>query len=163
MSVAQQAGLGILICGIPCAGVAVSQSSKYILGSYTLAILLPAPYVEGLIYPQQAYGITLLELLYASVLILVAGDSERLILRSISIRHERDRVMHDPEMRNADVREAIQKAEQSAQARAPVLAAASDDLRQPLHALSVYSAILCQGSPQAISFPSTGSLPWSTS
>ncbi len=85
---------------------------------------------------------TLLPLLYTGVLVLVAADNEKLVLRSIIIRHERDRVVKDLEQRNADVRDAMTKAEQSAQARARVLAAASHDLRQPLHALSVYSAIL---------------------
>src|SRR6202167_5702957 len=58
------------------------------------------------------------------------------------IRHERDRLVRDLEQRNADVRVAMTEAEHSAQARARVLAAASHDLRQPLHALSVYSAVL---------------------
>jgi two-component system, sensor histidine kinase len=64
------------------------------------------------------------------------------LLRSVVIRHERDRLVRDLEQRNADVRAAMAQAEQSAQARARVLAAASHDLRQPLHALSVYSAVL---------------------
>ena len=81
-------------------------------------------------------------LLYCVVLILVTADGEKLLLRSVIIRHERDRLVRDLERRNADVRVAMTEAEQSAQARARVLAAASHDLRQPLHALSVYSAVL---------------------
>jgi signal transduction histidine kinase/ActR/RegA family two-component response regulator len=76
------------------------------------------------------------------VLILVAWDGDKLLMRSVVIRHERDRLVLDLEARNSDVREAMTLAEQSAQARARVLAAASHDLRQPLHALSVYSAVL---------------------
>ena len=74
----------------------------------------------------------LLPILYTGVLVLVAADNESLVLRSIMIRHERDRVVKDLEQRNADVRDAMARAEQSAQARARVLAAASHDLRQPL-------------------------------
>jgi two-component system, sensor histidine kinase len=76
------------------------------------------------------------------VIILVAADGEKLLLRSVTIRHQRDRLVRDLEQRNSDVREAMGEAEQSAKARARVLAAASHDLRQPLHALSVYSAVL---------------------
>jgi CheY-like chemotaxis protein len=63
------------------------------------------------------------------------------------IRHERDRLVRDLEQRNVDVRAAMKQAEQAALARARVLAAASHDLRQPLHALSVYSAVLAANPP----------------
>ena len=142
VSVGQRAALGAMLTAIPAAGVAVSQSSKFIMGSYALANLLPSCYTWGLIYPEQANAMILLPILYTGVLVLVAADNESLVLRSIMIRHERDRVVKDLEQRNADVRDAMAKAEQSAQARARALAAASHDLRQPLHALSVYSAIL---------------------
>jgi two-component system, sensor histidine kinase len=142
VNVGQRAALGALLTGIPAAGVAVSQSSRLIIGTYALAILGPSCYAWTLIYPEQAAAMTLFPLLYSGVLVLVATDNEKLVLRSILIRHERDRVVKDLEQRNADVRDAMAKAEQSAQARARVLAAASHDLRQPLHALSVYSAIL---------------------
>ena len=142
LSVMQRAAIGFLLTAIPAAGVGVSQSSRYIIGSYALAILVPAAYIWGVIYPEQALGMMMLALLYSGVLVLVAADNEKLVLRSIIIRHERDRVVKDLEQRNADVREAMAKAKQSAQARARVLAAASHDLRQPLNALSVYSAVL---------------------
>ena len=142
VSVGQHAALGALLTAIPAAGVAVSQSSKFIMGSYALANLLPSCYTWGSICPEQANAMILLPILYTGVLVLVAADNESLVLRSIMIRHERDRVVKDLEQRNADVRDAMARAEQSAQARARVLAAASHDLRQPLHALSVYSAIL---------------------
>jgi signal transduction histidine kinase len=90
--------------------------------------------------------------LLCTVLILVAADGDKLLLRSILIRHDRDRLVRDLEQRNADVRAAMELAEQSAQARARVLAAASHDLRQPLHALSVYSAVLAaRPSPDTLS------------
>lgn len=138
----QQAGMAILLCGIPSAGVAVSQSSRYILGAYALSILVPSAYVWGLIYPSQMLALVSLGILYSAVLILVSVDGEKLIIRSVIIRRERDQLVKDLEQRNADVREALTKVEQSAQTRARVLAAASHDLRQPLHALSIYSAVL---------------------
>jgi signal transduction histidine kinase len=137
-----QATFGIVLFAVPAAGTAVAQASPQILAAYALSILVPAAAVWSEIHPEQAVAIGCLTLLYSAVLILVTADGEKLLLRSVVIRHERDRLVRDLERRNADVRIAMTQAEQSAQARARVLAAASHDLRQPLHALSVYSAVL---------------------
>jgi two-component system, sensor histidine kinase len=144
-----QALFAATLLAIPSAGVAVSQSSRFIVAAYSTAILGPAGAVWCLLYPSEALGGSVLIGLMLTVLILVATDGEKLLRRSVNIRHERDRLVRDLEQRNADVRSAMTEvqsamaqAEQSAQARARVLAAASHDLRQPLHALSVYSAVL---------------------
>ncbi|HEV2443571.1 MAG TPA: hybrid sensor histidine kinase/response regulator [Steroidobacteraceae bacterium] len=142
LPVQPQALFGAVLFTIPAAGVAVSQSSRYILAAYALSMLPPAALEFGVLHPTQAWGITALTLLYCAVLILVAADGERLLLRSIVIRHERDRLVRDLEDKNTAIEAAKAEAEQSARARARVLAAASHDLRQPLHALSVYSAVL---------------------
>lgn len=142
ITVEQRAAVGFLLTGIPAAGVAVSQASRYIIGGYALAILVPASITWGQVYPDQAVGMFGLALVYSAVLMAVAADNEKMVLRSIAIRHERDRMVLQLEKSNAEARSAMAKAEQSAQARARVLAAASHDLRQPLQALSVYSAIL---------------------
>ena len=142
LPILHQALFGAILFAIPSAGVAVSQSSRYILAAYALTMLLPATATWGVLHPNQAVGLTTLTILYCTVVILVAADGEKLLLRSVIIRHQRDRLVRDLEQRNADVQMARAKAEQSAQARARVLAAASHDLRQPLHALSVYSAVL---------------------
>jgi signal transduction histidine kinase/CheY-like chemotaxis protein len=137
-----QALYGAVLFAIPAAGIAVSQSSRNILAAYATCMLLPAAVTWGVVYPSQAFGVGALTVLYCVVIILVAADGEKLLLRSVTIRHQRDRLVRDLEQRNADVRAAMGQAEQSAKARARVLAAASHDLRQPLHALSVYSAVL---------------------
>lgn len=142
VTVEQRAAVGFLLTGIPAAGVAVSQASRYIIGGYALGILVPSSLAWGQVYPDQAYGIFGLAIVYSIVLMVVAADNEKMVYRSIAIRHERDRVVIELEKSNVEVREAMSKAERSAQARARVLAAASHDLRQPLQALSVYSAIL---------------------
>jgi signal transduction histidine kinase len=138
----QQTVLGAALLVIPAAGVAVSQSSRYIQASYALCIVLPAAATWSALHPGQSIGVAALTILLCAVLILAAADGDKLLLRSVSIRHERDRLVRDLEQRNAEVGAAMERAEQSAQARARVLAAASHDLRQPLHALSVYSAVL---------------------
>ncbi len=142
LPILHQALFGAALFVIPAAGVAVSQSSRYIFAAYAISILLPAGITWGALHTSQAAGVGAFVALFCAVLILVAADGEKLLLRSVTIRHERDRLVRDLEQRNADVRAAMARAEQSAQARARVLAAASHDLRQPLHALSVYSAVL---------------------
>ena len=150
LPVQPQALFGAVLFAIPAAGVAVSQSSRYILAAYALSMLPPAALVFGGLHPTQAWGLGALTLLYCAVLILVAADGERLLLRSIVIRHERDRLVRDLEEKNEAVEAAKAQAEQSARARARVLAAASHDLRQPLHALSVYSAVLAANPTQDV-------------
>jgi two-component system, sensor histidine kinase len=142
LPVLHQALFGAILLAIPAAGVAVAQSSRYMLAAYAISILLPASVTWGVVHPSQFLGVVALTMLLCVVLILVAADGDKLLLRSVIIRHERDRLVRDLEQRNADVRAASALAEQSAQARARVLAAASHDLRQPLHALSVYCAVL---------------------
>ena len=142
LSIQYQALYGAILFAIPAAGIAVSQSSRNILAAYAMCMLLPPAATWGVIYPSQALGVGALTILYCVVIILVAADGEKLLLRSVTIRHQRDRLVRDLEQRNVDVRAAMGEAEQSAKARARVLAAASHDLRQPLHALSVYSAVL---------------------
>jgi signal transduction histidine kinase/ActR/RegA family two-component response regulator len=137
-----QALLGATLLAIPSAGVAVSQSSRYIVGAYASSILIPGVTVWCLLYPSQAIGASVLIAVMLVVLILVAADGEKLLSRSVDIRHQRDRLVRDLEQKNAEVQSAMAQAAQSAQARSRVLAAASHDLRQPLQALSVYSAVL---------------------
>jgi signal transduction histidine kinase/ActR/RegA family two-component response regulator len=133
---------GATLLAIPSAGVAVSQSSRYIVGAYASSILIPSATIWCLTYPSQAVGAAVLIGVMLVVLILVAADGEKLLSRSVDIRHERDRLVRDLEQKNTEVRTAMAQAAQSAQARSRVLAAASHDLRQPLQALSVYSAVL---------------------
>lgn len=142
LPILHQALFGVIVLTIPAAGVAVAQSSRFMVGAYALAILAPSATMWGLLHRSQFLGVEVLSGLLWVVLVLVAADAEKLLLRSVTIRYERDRLVRDLEQRNADVRTAMTKAEQSAETRARVLATASHDLRQPLHALSVYSAVL---------------------
>ena len=112
------------------------------LSGYLLMILAPAAYSWTLLHPEHSIPVTLLITAYFLFILRLSKDRMQLLSRSIIMCSEHDRIVNDLEIRNADVLKAIEKAEQSAQARSRVLAAASHDLRQPLHALSVYSAVL---------------------
>ena len=151
LPILDQALFGAILFAMPAAGVAVSQSSRYIVAAYAFSMLIPACAVWMILHPSQAVALAVLMVLYCGVIILAAADCDRLLLRSAIMRSERDRLIRDLEQRNAEVRTAMAAAEQSAQARARVLAAASHDLRQPLHALSVYTAVLAANpAPEAL-------------
>lgn len=152
MPLPNRALLMVILTAMPAAGVSVAVSSRQILAAYALLILVPAGLSWALLYPEHVLTAAGLTALYWWFIISVAGDGEQLLRRSVAIRRERDRMLSDLERRNAEVRVAVAKAEQSSQARARVLAAASHDLRQPLHALSVYSAVLV-ANPAADSLP----------
>ncbi len=138
----EQSLLMIILFAMPAAGVSVAVSSRQILATYSLLILLPAAIRWALLYPAQTVTVAGLTILYWAFILGVAGDGEQLLRRSVAIRRERDRMLQDLQQSHAQVRAAVAKTEQAAQTRARVLAAASHDLRQPLHALSVYSAVL---------------------
>jgi two-component system, sensor histidine kinase len=88
----------------------------------------------------------------AGALILFAGviqsffvrDSERVLRESFRIRYENERLIAALERERQEVAIARDKAEAANRAKSRFLAAASHDLRQPLHALSLFSAALTE-------------------
>ncbi len=141
LPVERQAVLGIVLFGMPSAGVAVAVASREILLAYAVCILVPAACTWTFLHPSEA-GVLPLTAVYLGFLAVITSDGQRLLMRSVAIRMQRDGMIKALESSNAEVREAMQRAQDAAQARARVLAAASHDLRQPLHALSVYVALL---------------------
>jgi signal transduction histidine kinase len=133
--------MAAILFGYAAGGIGVAASPA-IETTWSLSILLPAGYAYGALTPEQATAVWLLLLCFSGFLVFVANAAKNLLVQSIIIRHERDALVMDLERKNSQVREALTKVEQSAESRARVLAAASHDLRQPLHALSIYSAVL---------------------
>lgn len=142
LPLARHALYGAILFAVPAAGAMVSQASRYMVGAYSMCIVAPACIAWIDLHPNHALAVTALAVFYCTMLVLAAADGDRLLARSTEIRHERDQLVGDLEKRNAEVRAAVARADAAAQARARVMAAASHDLRQPLHALSVYSAVL---------------------
>lgn len=151
LPILDQALIAIVLFAMPAAGITVAVSSKHILAFYALGILAPAAATWAVIHPPQALPVGELTALYWGFMVSVAADGEKLLLQSVRLRHQRDRMVKELELSNTEIRTAVDRAEQAAQARARVLAAASHDLRQPLQALSVYSAILAANpSPESL-------------
>jgi len=124
------------------AGVAVAVSSKRLPGLYSALVLVCAAAAWSTAHPAKALVVIALTVAYWLFLIGVSGDSERLLSRSLAIRRERDAALRELERRNQEIQELAARAERTALTRARVLAAVSHDLRQPLQALSAYSAVL---------------------
>ena len=137
-----QALLLIILFTMPAVGLSVAASSRPILAAYTLFILAPTSFTWATLYPHQTASVAGLTVLYWVFIISVAVNGEHLLRRSVAIRRERDQAVQDLEKLNIEGRAAVTKAEHLSQTGARVLATASHDLRQPLHALSVYSAVL---------------------
>ena len=142
MPIAEQAWLMFVVVAVPALGVAISMRSLYVSVAYALAVLVPLCSGWIWVHPQHAVATTAGAIGYLFALVQAGRESEGVLKRSVAIRRERDQVVRDLERSNAEVRAAVARAEREAAARARVLASASHDLRQPLHALSVYSAVL---------------------
>ena len=137
----RQAILLVILFAMPAAGVAVSVGARWILGTYALMILLPTVVVYLHLYPDLWVALWL-TLLFFVFMVGVSSDAEKLLLRSILIRRERDGAMQALQHSHEETLQAMKRAERFAQARDRVLASASHDLRQPLHTLSLYGAVL---------------------
>ena len=137
------------------AGVAVALSSKRLRAAYSSAVLICAAGAWSAAHSQTALLVCVLTALYWIFLITVSADSARLLRRAIDVRHQRDEALHQLEQRNLEMQQVAARAEHAALTRARVLAAVSHDLRQPLHALSAYSALLL-ANPTAESLQEAG-------
>ncbi len=136
---------------VSAAGASVALRSRYILAAYSSVVLLCAGVSWDRLHPAQAPVVTVLTLLYWAFLLGVARDAEQLLRRSIRIRAERDEALHALESKHAELAEAKQRLDHAMQERSRMLAATSHDLRQPLQALSIYSAVLsARPGPQAL-------------
>jgi signal transduction histidine kinase len=79
---------------------------------------------------------------YAGILMLFCRVQERTILESFSIRFQNEELVAELRQRTAEAEQARRTAEAASLAKSQFLAAASHDLRQPLHALGLLAGAL---------------------
>lgn len=145
----EQAFIGMVLTGLVAGGVATSGSSPLVLAAYALTALLPLG-IAWNVYGHDALNlVTWLVLLFSSVMLFYARDGKRVLFDSFVIRRQRDEAYARLEQKNQEVMHVSAKAEALAETKTRVLAAASHDLRQPLHALSIYSAVLAANPTRA--------------
>jgi signal transduction histidine kinase/CheY-like chemotaxis protein len=142
----------VLICWAA-AGVSAMAAYARAYYAYVTPIVLQIAAAWALVDAGSAIDAELRFI--AGALILFAGviqsffarDSERVLQESFRIRYENERLIAAIERERQQVALARDKAEAANRAKSRFLAAASHDLRQPLHALSLYSAALTVRAP----------------
>ncbi len=138
----QQAFLAVILTGLVAGGVATSGSSPLVLAAYALAALLPLGFAWSKYGNDQSHSIIWLTIIFSLIMISYAREGKRVLYESFLIRRQRDLAYALLKEKNEEIQDANLKVEEAAQIKTRVLAAASHDLRQPLHALSIYSAVL---------------------
>jgi signal transduction histidine kinase len=131
----------ILVCWTA-GGVATAAAYARAFYAYVAPALLPLAALWALGGTTDNLVLAVLILLFAAIQILFVQDNERVVRESFAIRYENERLLEALERERQEVMLARDRAEEANRAKSRFLAAASHDLRQPLHALSLYSAAL---------------------
>ena len=137
----------ILVCWV---ATGISTLAAYARAYYTyvgpIVVQIAAAWAfvdAGSTIAAQERGVAAALILFAGVLLaFFTRESERVLQESFRIRYENERLIAALERERQQVALARDKAEAANRAKSRFLAAASHDLRQPLHALSLYSAAL---------------------
>ena len=119
------------------AGVAVSgavPAAFYGLVTFFLAPLATAWAVSDLPLKWMVAGLLLFTLFY---LIVYARDGAELVARALRVGFENEELARQLRARETEAQAARERAEDANRAKSRFLAAASHDLRQPLHSLSL--------------------------
>lgn len=149
LNTAQQTLLIAVLSVIPSIGAAVSTSSRFYVLAYASGVILPTVGAWIQVYPTLGSAAVLLSITHVGVIYLATYENSRTLRKSCAIRLQRDQTLRELERSNAAYLAAVKVAKKESTARARVLAAASHDLRQPLNALSLYSAILSTNPTEA--------------
>jgi two-component system, sensor histidine kinase len=142
ISPAQQALITSALAGIVASQVANTGSSPWVLAVYSLTALLPLTVSWSMYGNDKSHATTWLVLTFAATMVIYARVGKKVLHQSFLIRRQRDEAYILLQQKNDEIIRANATVEKLAETKTRVLAAASHDLRQPLHALSIYSAVL---------------------
>lgn len=131
----------VLVCWTG-GGVASAAAYSRVFHVFVIPGLLPLAAVWTLSGGPDNVAIGALIVLFALIQMFFVRDNERVVRESFAIRYENERLIEALERERQAVTLARDRAEEANRAKSRFLAAASHDLRQPLHALSLYSAAL---------------------
>ncbi len=154
----QHAAVTTLLVGLAAGAVATCASSRWAFVAYGVPLflqLLMAWVLFGQVHPETGLGgldpqaRASLHLVFAAaiaalfwVLLATCSDSERWIRNAFSANLINRKLVIQLKNINVELNQQRESALAANQAKTRFLAAASHDLRQPLHALSLYSASL---------------------
>jgi len=131
----------ILVCWTA-GGVSTAAAYARAFYAYAAPALLPLALLWAITADPQSIAVAVLILLFGLMQVFFVRDNERVVRESFGIRFENERLLEALERERQEVLLARDRAEDANRAKSQFLAAASHDLRQPLHALSLYSAAL---------------------
>ena len=131
----------VLVCWTG-GGVASAAAYARVFHVFVIPGLLPLAAVWALTGDPENIAIGALIVLFALIQIFFVRDNERVVRESFEIRYENERLIEALERERQAVLLARDRAEEANRTKSRFLAAASHDLRQPLHVLSLYSAAL---------------------
>lgn len=131
----------ILVCWTA-GGVSTAAAYARVFYAYVAPALLPLVLLWVMTGDTQSVAVAVLIVLFGLIQVLFVRDNERVVRESFLIRYENERLLEALERERQEVMLARDHAEAANRAKSQFLAAASHDLRQPLHALSLYSATL---------------------
>lgn len=130
--------LVIAVLGVTAAGIAIL--APYLRAFYALALLIALPFVIMLLQQetQLHFYLSLLMIMYLFTILMSGHYMKRAVLQSINLRLENLDLVDDLVDKNAQTEQAREEAVQADVSKSKFLAAASHDLRQPLHALGLF-------------------------
>ena len=130
--------LAIMVLGVTAAGLAVF--APYLRSFIAFSSLALIPFVIRFFMENNKLSWTLgvMFLLYISIILISGYNMKRAVRKSIELRLENLNLVDDLIKKNSQAEQARELAEQADISKSKFLAAASHDLRQPLHALGLF-------------------------
>jgi signal transduction histidine kinase len=134
--------LTMVVCGWCAAGLAVSAAVP--AAFYGFVVLFLVPLTAGWLLSNHADALLVATLLVLFMFLLTtyARDNALLVGRALRIGFENEELVRRLRAREAEAQAARERAEAANLSKSAFLAAASHDLRQPLHALSLLLSTL---------------------
>lgn len=144
----------MLLVGLCTGAVATTAGYRPIFFAFLLPILPPLILLWAWTSSNDSTGwvnisVALLVALFGAILVALAKDSSRLFRESFELGTQKDELnrelrtaVEETSTLNKQLRTALAEADAAGRAKTRFLAAASHDLRQPLHTLSLYGAAL---------------------
>jgi signal transduction histidine kinase/CheY-like chemotaxis protein len=140
----EQALLTTVLC-CWCAG-SISTSSSLPLAFYGFVLPFMSQIIVAWTMTGTAGGLYIAGLMavFAAYVLLFGRDNSTQVADSLRIRRRNAGLIEDLRREREEANAARERAESASRSKSRFIAAASHDLRQPLHALSLYSAALSQ-------------------
>lgn len=134
--------LTMLLVSWSAGGITTAAAYARAFYAFVGPTLLPGAAMWALTGTPEYVVLGVLIVIFGLLQIFLVRDNERVVRTSFSIRYDNERLVKALEAERHDAALARDRAEDANRAKSRFLAAASHDLRQPLHALSLYSAVL---------------------